>query len=86
MYFICVFIQGFVIKEIMLNNPDTLKYSIQLFYRFGWIGFGMVFLFNGGFIALLIYDTVIGCRKSNREMMDKARRTYYYNKLKSYEE
>lgn len=70
----------------MLNNPNTIKNTIQSFYRFGWIGFGMVFFFNCGFIALGIYDTVIGCRKSNREMMDEARRTFYYNKLKTYEQ
>jgi hypothetical protein len=50
----------------MKNNADTLMNSIQLFYRFGWIGFGMVFFFNCGFIALAIYDLVMGCRKISR--------------------
>lgn len=70
MFFICVLIQGFLVQEIMLNNEETLMYSIQLFYRFGWVGFGMVFLFNCGFIVLYIMDFIIGCRKSNRKMMD----------------
>ena len=69
----------------MKNNADTLMNSIQLFYRFGWIGFGMVFFFNCGFIALAIYDLVMGCRKISRQQMDEARRLYYYDKLKSYE-
>lgn len=45
----------------------------------------MVFTFNLGFIVLWLYDLVRGCRLSNRELMDLARRQYYYAKLKSYE-
>lgn len=85
MFFVCVLIQGFLVQEIMRNNESTLMYSIQMFYRFGWVGFVMVFFFNFGFIGLYIYDTIRGCRMSNVEMMDKARRIYYYDKLKSYE-
>ena len=69
----------------MLNNEETLMNAIQLFYRFGWVGFGMVFFFNCGFIVLYIYDLIRGCRMSNRKMMDEARRVYYYQKLKDYE-
>lgn len=86
MFFLCVLIQGFLVQEIMLNDPNTLEYSIQMFYRFGWVGFGMCFFFNIGFIVLMLFDLVRGCRMSNREMMDEARRVYYYNKLKQYEE
>lgn len=86
MFFVCVLIQGFLVQEIMQNNDATLMYSIQMFYRFGWVGFGMVFLFNIGFIVLYIYDTVQGCRMTNKQMMDEARKIYYYNKLKEYEE
>ncbi len=60
-------------------------YSIQMFYRFGWVGFGMVFLFNGGFLLLYFIDFIRGCRMSNKKMMDEARRIYYYSKLKHYE-
>lgn len=56
-----------------------------MFYRFGWVGFTMVFVFNIGFIILYIIDLYRGCKMSNREMMDEARRVYYYNKLKEYE-
>lgn len=70
----------------MQNNESTLESTITLFYRFGWVGFGMVFFFNFGFIILMIFDLVRGCRMTNREMMDEARRIYYYNKLKTYEE
>lgn len=70
MFFICVFIQGFLVQEIMLNNPDTLMNAIQSFYRFGWVGFGMVFLFNCGFLVLNIFDIVRGCRMTNKQMMD----------------
>ena len=86
MFFICVLIQGFLVQEIMLNNENTLMNAIQLFYRFGWVGFGMVFFFNCSFIVLAIFDLVMGCKKSNRKLMDEARRIYYYDKLKAYEE
>lgn len=45
----------------------------------------MVFVFNIGFVFLMIFDVVWGCRKSNKEMMDEARRIYYYGKLASYQ-
>ena len=46
----------------------------------------MVFVFNLSFLVLFIYDVYRGCKKSNRELMDEARRTYYYDKLKAFEE
>ena len=46
----------------------------------------MVFVFNIGFIILFIIDTYRGCKKTNRQHMDEARRVYYYQKLKAYEE
>ena len=70
MFFLSVFIQGFLVQEIMKNDSQTLEYSIQMFYRMGWVGFVMCFLFNIGFIVLYIFDFVRGCRMSNREMMD----------------
>jgi hypothetical protein len=85
MFFLCVVIQGFLVQEIMMNNHDTLKKAIQLFYRFGWVGFALVFFFNSSFIALLIHDCVLSFKSQNRELMDKARRIYYYNKLNIYE-
>lgn len=48
--------------------------TINLFYKLGWVGFGMVFFFNFGFIIIMIIDIVKGCKKTNREMMDEARR------------
>ena len=46
----------------------------------------MVFFFNITFVILFIFDIVRGCKMSNRQMMDEARRFYYYDKLKSFEE
>jgi hypothetical protein len=74
MFFICVLIQGFLILEIMQNDSNTIAKTVQMFYRFGWVGFALVFFFNVGFIVLLIYDTVVGCRKPNRKLMDEVRR------------
>jgi hypothetical protein len=85
MFFLCVVIQGFLVQEIMMNNHDTLKNAIQLFYRFGWVGFALVFFFNCGFLSLVIYDSVLGCKKRDKVLMDEARRIYYYDLLKGYE-
>lgn len=59
--------------------------SIRAFYKVGWIGFVMVFIFNISFILLLVYDVVRGCGKTNRQLMDEARLIYYYDKLKAFE-
>jgi hypothetical protein len=42
-------------------------------------------MFNLGFVGLLVVDVVQGCKKTNRQMVDKARRSYYYDKITGYE-
>jgi ammonia channel protein AmtB len=51
----------------------------------GWIGFCAVWIFNGTFVIMFIVDAILNCRKSNREIMDEARRVFYYEKIKNYE-
>lgn len=70
----------------MLNDPSDLNLTIDLFLGFGWFGVALCFLFNFGHIALLIYDSIRGCKLSNRELMDKARKEYYKNMLATFEE
>ncbi len=70
----------------MLNNPNTLETYIKIYYSTGWLGFVLCFTFNISFIILAIVDVVLGCKFSNKELMDEARRVFYYNKLKAYEE
>lgn len=50
------------------------------------MGFVACWVFNLGHIIIMIYDTVIGCRKTNKELMDEARKIYYMEKLNAYEE
>lgn len=69
----------------MMNNPDTLETAVDIFYKIGWLGFATCWTFNLGHIIIYIYDTVIGCRRTNREMMDEARKLYYMEKLQTYE-
>lgn len=45
----------------------------------------MVFFFNLGFVFLMIFDIVWGCKQTNQQMMDESRRIYYYDKLQTYE-
>ena len=51
----------------------------------GWFGFVLVMLYNVRFVFLLFVDIVQGCRKSNRQMVEDARRIYYYDKIVNYE-
>jgi hypothetical protein len=44
-----------------------------------------VLIFNFGYLVLCIYDLIQGYKFSNREMIDAARRDYYYDKLQKVE-
>lgn len=85
-FFVSVLIQGFVVRDIMLNDPNTIEKSITTFYQLGWVGFVTVFVFNLSFVALMFFDLYKGCKKTNKEIIDEARRLYYYDKLKSFEQ
>ena len=47
-----------------------MLYYVDVYYKLGWVGFAMIFLFNLGFVVQTIFDTVQGFRKNNREMME----------------
>ena len=70
----------------MSGDAVLIKSAVDIFYKVGWAGFGMVFVFNIGHIIVWIYDCALGCRKSNRELMDEARKFYYMDRLKAYED
>jgi len=80
---VVVFANTFMLDFITLNPPDVLFY-VNVYYNLGWLGFVMIFAFNLGFIVLMFVDAVQGCRKTNREMMDEARRAYFYDKIVDY--
>jgi hypothetical protein len=86
LFFGTVLIQGFLMLTIMSADTSTLLSTVDLFYKVGWTGFALAFTFNIGHLTIIIYDTVIGCRKSNRYYMDEARKIFYMQKLNSYEE
>ena len=65
-FFMSIIIQSFEMMEIMNNNPDTLEKAVDIFYKIGWLGFAMCWTFNIGHLIIFIYDTIIGCRTSNR--------------------
>lgn len=85
LFFMVVFILGFILDEIIKNDPNTLEKYIKVYYNLGWLGFALVWTFNLGFIVLMIVDIAQGCKKNNRQLMDEARRVYYYNKITEYE-
>jgi hypothetical protein len=66
LFFGTVLIQGFLMLTIMSADTSTLLSTVDIFYKVGWTGFALAFIFNIGHLTIIIYDTVIGCRKSNR--------------------
>lgn len=84
-FFFCILACELLMVEIVKDDPNTLQSSVNSYYGVGWFGFVLVWTFNIGFIVLTIIDVVLGCRRSNRQMMDEARRIYYYDKVIDYE-
>jgi hypothetical protein len=72
-----------MMDQIVLNGSDVLFY-VNIYYNLGWLGFVMIWLFNLGFIVLAVIDTIQGFRKTSRDMMDEARRIYYFDKITDY--
>ena len=69
--FFCVILAcEMLMEEIVKDDPNTLQKSVSSYYSIGWFGFAIVWTFNIGFIVLLIIDIVMGCRRSNRQMME----------------
>ncbi len=85
LFFACILIQGLKLPDIMSGDQILIVPAVNIYYTIGWVGFAMAFAFNIGHIAILVYDTVLGCRKSNRDLMDEARKFFYMEKLKQYE-
>ena len=70
MFFFAILACELLMEEIVKDDPNTLESSVRSYYNMGWFGFVLVWTFNIGFIVLLIIDVVMGCRQSNRQMMD----------------
>lgn len=86
LFFTSILIQALKLPDIMSGDQILIVPAVNIYYAIGWLGFTMAFVFNIAHIAILVYDTVLGCRKSNRELMDEARKFFYMEKLKQYEE
>jgi hypothetical protein len=73
-FFLTIAAQQYLIGEVVTFDPNTqaaqLQTYIKLFYDIGWVSFVLVFVFNIGFLAIFIFDLCLGCKKSNRELMD----------------
>jgi hypothetical protein len=59
--------------------------DVDNFYLVGWVGFVLVFVFNGSFVLIFLYDFIQGCRYTNKEMIDMTRKEYYAGLLRKYE-
>ena len=84
-FFGSIIIQALKLPDIMSGDQLLIAPAVEIYYAIGWVGFAMVFVFNIGHILIMIYDAFLGCRKSNRDLMDEARKFFYMDKLKQYE-
>lgn len=62
-------------------SPD----SVRLYFLLGWIGFGLVMIFNFAYFILVCIDLYYSYKYTNREMIDMNRKDFYYNKLSDLE-
>lgn len=85
-FFVTILIQAMNLPHIISGDPALIESAVEIFYKIGWVGFGMVFTFNIVHIIIWSYDWVQGCRKTNRELMDEARKLYYMRRLQTYED
>ena len=58
----------------------------DFYYAIGWIAFGLICLYNVSFLALFCFNWYQDCNYTNREIMERSRKDYYFKKLKEYEE
>ena len=70
----------------MSGDQVLIAPAVNIYYAIGWLGFVMCFVFNIGHITIWVYDCVLGCRKSSRDLMDEARKRFYMEKLKQFED
>jgi hypothetical protein len=51
------------------------------FFMFGWIALALIMLYNLGFLVLACINAYQALKSTNRELMDQARRDFYFKKL-----
>lgn len=70
LFFVSILIQALNLPDIMSGDQMLIPHAVNIYYAIGWVGFVMCFIFNIGHIAIWVYDAVLGCRKTNRDLMD----------------
>lgn len=85
--FILLFIFGtvYAIQQVTLVifGSDPPPESIRLYFNLGWIGFGLIMIFNFGYFVLCIIDLSHSCRYTNKKMIQENRKTYFFEKLQN---
>ena len=81
MFFVMILVESYLIDDISSGTNGSTEDKGDSFYELGWVGFAVIFLYNIGFIVLMVIDVVVGCKYSNRELMEESRRVYYYDKI-----
>ena len=69
-FLVLILAESYLIDQISSGSNDSTQDRVEDFYGLGWAGFCAIFAFNIGFIVLLGIDIVVGCRYSNRELME----------------
>ena len=84
LFFLVHLIQIKLVNDIQSGDINQMELTVRAFQGLGWFGFVLVFYFNIAFIVMVVYSFCVGLRVSNRKLMDEARKTYYFDKIKDY--
>jgi hypothetical protein len=85
LFFLINLVQINLLQTIMSGDAGILEKTTAVFYNLGWVGFACCCYFNLSFVGIGIYDLCVGLKDSNRSKMDKARKKYYFHKIRDYE-
>ena len=66
LFFLIILILEVSIGKITDNASPTLNEDVKHFYNLGWVGFSLVFGFNGGFLVLFFIDVARGFKYNTR--------------------
>ena len=70
----------------LTESKTTNSVYASLFFAVGWIAFALIYIYNIGFLLLFCVNWFQNCNYSNRQILEKSRKNYYFNLLREHEE
>lgn len=71
------------IISVTIFGSQATPDDVRLYFILGWVGFGLIMIFNFAYFIICCIDLYYSYKYTNKEMIDKNRRDYYYEKLQS---